>query len=358
MRGTLSALIGFVLLVFPAQAQNENWSVDRAIKAVIEDAIRPGFARFDDHATKAAQSVNTLCETPSDQSLDAARIAFSDLVEAWGHVEFVRIGPLSADNRLERILFWPDRRGRGLKQVRDIIRTDDVSASAAESLGGKSVAVQGLLALEFVLFDDASDALATGDAFRCAYGRAIAENIEARAGELTTAWEDPDGIAALWLSPSSDNPLFRDESEQIKTLLQLIGDGAEIIKVQRLDPFLGETQESVKPKSAIFWRSGQTLNLLSANFEGLKAIVEAAELSALLEGNDARVTAGLIFELNNAIRTTEGVETALEDLSNDEAAFNQLNYARIVTQSIYDLAGTRIPTIFGLTSGFSSLDGD
>jgi predicted lipoprotein len=69
----------------------------------------------------------------------------------------IRFGPVTEENRLERILFWPDRKGIGLKQVQAAIAGEDATAADPQTLPGKSVAMQGLGALEFVLFGTGSD---------------------------------------------------------------------------------------------------------------------------------------------------------------------------------------------------------
>ncbi len=72
------------------------------------------------------------------------------------------------------MLFWPDRKGTGLKQVQAALASKDPTAADAAQLAGKSVAMQGLGALEFVLYGTGSEELATaGESYRCAYGAAI-----------------------------------------------------------------------------------------------------------------------------------------------------------------------------------------
>ena len=85
---------------------------------------------------------------------------------------------MTKENRLERILFWPDRKSTGLKQVQRALAEKDATATNPAKLKGKSVAMQGLGALEFVLFGTGAEKLAgPGEDYRCAYGRAIAGNV-------------------------------------------------------------------------------------------------------------------------------------------------------------------------------------
>ena len=109
--------------------------------------------------------------------------------------------------------------GLGLKQVQAVLASQDATAADPATLAGKSVAMQGLGALEFVLFGTGADVLAaTGDGFRCRYGAAIAANLDAIAAALQDEWQAPDGFAARWTAPGPENPLYRDRQEALTEL--------------------------------------------------------------------------------------------------------------------------------------------
>src|SRR5690606_25449867 len=105
-------------------------------------------------------NMEALCRDPSQDNLDAARAGFAALVGAWSQAEIIQFGPITEDNRSERILFWPDRKSIGLKQVQAAIADHDESATDPDRISGKSVAMQGLGALDFILFGTGSDDLA------------------------------------------------------------------------------------------------------------------------------------------------------------------------------------------------------
>ena len=346
-------------LIWAAPLAAQDKTTAQAVEDVITDAIRPGFAAFANQADAMADATATLCDGPTDANLEAARDQFDALVDAWGRVEYIRLGPLSQDNRLERILFWPDRRGRGLRQVQTVITTGDETALRAETLGDKSVAVQGLAALEFALFGTGHEDIVSGaDPNRCAYTQAIAENIAGVAAAVSTAWQGEDGIAGLWLNPSADNPLFRDETEQINGLVKLIGDAFEVMQVQRLDAVLREDRASMRPRSALFWRSDNWVPSLAANIAGLDALVEAADLKATVDAEAGRYVDSLDFELGNAARALGQTDMPAQAIAEDEDAYGRMVYAHLVVTGLTQLSRTRLAEIYDLSSGFSRLDGD
>lgn len=328
---------------------------------LIVSVVRPSFADLESGAAEMSERMRSYCLSPSPAGLVLARQAFDGLVVDWGKVEFIRLGPLSAENRHERLLFWPDRRGRGLKQVRDIIRLMDKTAIERSELSHKSVAVQGLLALEFALFAEGAEAdLVAPDSYRCAYAATISEVVLQVAAELNGLWQaDGDSsFSEIWLNPAATNSLFRDEAEQFAAVLAIFGDGLEIVLHQRLDPFLRDSMKSARPKSALFWRSGNTISSLRANLDGFNALLSSAKLQQQLEGNDRRMIGSLNFELGNAMRAVSDMNGPIDVLVSETATYDRLNYLRIVTGSMMTMTRDVISPIFGLSSGFSSLDGD
>ncbi|MGO4839787.1 imelysin family protein, partial [Rhizobiaceae sp. 2RAB30] len=155
----------------------------------VDGFVKPAYAAFHGATNGLKSSLATLCATPTSANLDAARAAFRTTTDAWSRVEIIRIGPITEENRLERVLYWPDRKGIGLKQVQAVLAEQDATATDASTLAGKSVAMQGLGALEFVLFGTDSDKLAAGDQFRCAYGSAISGNLDDISGKVQTGWD-------------------------------------------------------------------------------------------------------------------------------------------------------------------------
>ena len=149
----LRALLFAALVLLPGSA----CAADRDIfAAMIDGFIRPGYADFAANASAMRDSAAALCTTPGADALATARENFATLVNSWSRIEIIRFGPVVADNRLERIFFWPDRRGIGLRQVQAVLADQDATAIDVETLRAKSVAVQGLGALEFTLFGTGS----------------------------------------------------------------------------------------------------------------------------------------------------------------------------------------------------------
>lgn len=361
MRRALAA--GLALLLGAAGVSAAPMALHPTARGVaegaLEGAIRPGFAALAESSSALDGEMARLCAAPSDAGLAAARQGFAGLVAAWSRVELITIGPLAAEHRAERFLFWPDRKGIALKQVQQILAGADPTATEAGSLAQKSVAVQGLGALDFVLAGSGAESLATADgAYRCAYGHAIASNLTQMASALSAEWSDEKGISDGLIRPGPERSDYRSSTEVLTELVGLLAHGVELVRDQRLLSFLGRAGEDPKPKSALFWRSGLTVTAIAADFEGLRILFEAAELPGYLPSESAGIADDVRAEFDRvaaaAAQVTDPIDIALADPTQRQA----LDAMVSASQKLQSLLGEDLPAALGLSVGFSSLDGD
>ncbi|KQZ15275.1 peptidase M75, Imelysin [Mesorhizobium sp. Root554] len=350
--GVLAVLMG---CGSPAAAADASAIVRQAV----DGFVRPAYAELAVKAGDAEKGIEALCGAPSQQALNMARAEFAGLIDAWSSVEIIRFGPITEDNRLERMLYWPDRKSIGLKQVQAALARKDQTAADSKTLAGKSVAMQGLGALEFVLYGTGAEALAgKDDPYRCAYAAAIAGNIEAISASVTEAWAKPDGFAALWANPGPDNPVYRNGAEAITELVGVFINGLELVRDQRLKSFLGADPDADKPKSAVFWRSGLTGAALGANLDGMDRLFRASHIADALNPDSRWIAESIHIQLANGAADGRAASGPIDEVLAHPARRAKLDHFALVTSSLSTLFGVRLSGEFGLSAGFSSLDGD
>jgi predicted lipoprotein len=361
----LAAGLLFGLSALPALAQTaapepmNDTAAPGVMRKAVDDVIRPAYAGMHASAAKLSTDMNSFCSAPSAATETAAKAAFADTIRAWSMIEIVQVGPVLDKNRFEHILFYPDRKGIGMKQVQALIAKADDKDTTVAAVSAKSVALQSLTALEYVLYGSGSETLATDkNSFRCRYGAAVAGNIEQVSGQLTAEWDDPKGVSASWKNPGKDSADFMDNKEAITALLGILVHGAENVRDQRLETFYKGDPAAARPHMAIYWRSKNTWSSVKANLEGLQALWQKAGMADLLPA-DKRAIAGKIDTLLTRLIATAGsvkpdVEAAIADPS-ERAKIDMLRAdARDLTTDFSDGYGVDI----GLSAGFSFADGD
>lgn len=371
-RHIILATIAMAMAFGPAIADDEEVVSERptvAFRPAVIDAVDriiiPGYDTLTAKAAIEAERVSDLCFQADDERLALAREGFGALVLAWSTVEMFRFGPVRDENRYERLFFWPDPRGRGLQQIQRILGGEDASATAVETLRGKSVAVQGLFALEFVLFGTGSNTLADTAApnrsFRCRYGAAIAGAIARTTRELDEAWKAEDGYAALMRDAGPDNPVYRSHGEVVQELIKSCREQAQLDQQLKLAFTIGATPDKAKPKLAPFWRSNLTIPSIRANLAAVVSLCGPDGIGAILPESADWQAGSLAFEISSADHALAGIsrgDTPWESVVADERGHDTLRYVQIPLGGAVELLEQGYPAAFGLITGFNSLDGD
>ena len=342
-------LVG-LLLLFTTPALAQAVTIGEVLRNAVDQAIRPGFAALHEDAAGLDGGFSRLCRERSEDALATTRAQFARVATDYARVEFLRLGPLMEENRAERMLFWPDRKGIALRQVQQVLAEKDETATDPATLREKSGAVQGLGALEFVLHGTGAEELLTeaGD-FRCRFGAAVAAAVETVASELAGTWLAEDGIAAELADPGPQSPTYRTQTEALEALSGAMAHGIEAVRDQRLLPFLGRDGEQPKPRSALLWRSGLTVASIRANVEGIATLFAKSRIGEAAGHEHVWVAYGVSFEFANALRAADAVTLPVEQA---------LVYLNILTGSLQTLLGENLPAALGLSVGFSALDGD
>lgn len=335
---------------------------DAIINGAIDGYIRPAFHHFADDISALKTDVTALCAAPSVGALTAARDAFKTVAVSHSRIEFLRLGPLGVEDRAERLLFWPDSKGIALKQVQSALAEKEPTAADPTTLRKKSVAMQGLNALEYVLFGTGSDTLAATDGvYRCSYGAAITSLLTDLGATLDGEWQDKSasGPAEAMLHPKPDATDYRTAQEVLEKLVGSLIVGTEVIRDQRLSPILGASEDKPKPKSALFWRSGMTVPSLKTGFAGLNDFFSAMTLPDILKSTgNAWISNGAAFEFKNATDTIAKISDHIDVAVTDRRQLQALNTLVNLSRTLDNLLGENLPAALGLTTGFSQLDGD
>lgn len=367
MRWLSSFLLVAFLGIFPAQADTTETARSSVLDAMVSKFIVPGYAHAIGAANAHSAAMDVLCTEPNTENLASARASFKALVDAWSGVEIVRFGPVRTENRFERLFFWPDRRSRGLKQVQALVAKQQADALSSDDLRKKSVAVQGLLALEFVLHGTGSETLSEPESGRCGLGNTISHAIEITLTNVHEDWTKPGGYAETLQQPGVDNPIYRSQEEVLQEILRAASEQLQIVRNLKIGAVIGNDPAKAKPKRAPFWRSDLTLVSLDRNLESVGRLFSDTGFSELLTGEDVWLLQTLEFELKQAREVLENLRKAgtpwvapssSDALVKQTFAHQRLAYSQIPLAGAIRVISEAIPVALGLKLGFNSLDGD
>jgi uncharacterized protein len=362
---------GMLILAVSHAAAQDAYGFDHEglPKQVLEQHIRPLYADLADKADKLRLTLTAACQSRGANDGNAIKTAFRDLVLAWSRTEHLRFGPITDKNRFERVMYWPDRQRIGERQVSQILSKREPTATSASELGKRSVAVQGLTALEVVLYGQGGNTFLSETAearFACGYATAIATGISAIAKEIVSEWADGASFTALWLEPGEQNPVYKASNDRTIEVLKAYRVGIYNARDMKLLPSLGLKRIALRgqlaPKSRPpFELSGLSLASMSANLEGvLDLYVQGglAERLAAREPETARLTK---VDLESAIEAMRAIEPFGQAAFNDQTVMDRLALVRDPLSFALSEGGLALAEIAGigaLVLGFLDDDGD
>ena len=338
MRIRLFVILALLSALSPMVARAEEPS-DRSFKRIMSEVVVPGFDALAEQGQAHRMAWASYCAAPTPESLKSLAASFQSLADAWAAVEMFRSGPSSVDFRSERFNFWPERKNavsRGLASLLKRAAAEDITV---EKISAESAAIQGLPALERLIFTengpDADLGASTEGKLHCEIGQAIAENAATIAAAMQEGWQDR--------APDVDDKVKTEFATDLVTFLA-------VIKDTKIEAVIGESVETVKPHAAEFWRSGHTLRSITLNLETLAAI------NAILFDEDAEdislpATTQSALSIARSLPPDLGALAAGPDRSSAILLLDAVDAAE-------ERAKIEIPYALGVTVGFNSLDGD
>lgn len=332
------------------------------VAAIVDGVILPDHEAFATSAEDFARAMPAFCENPAPEDLTATRHDFRRLVTAWSRVEIWRMGPALADNRHDRLYYWPDRGGRGLRQLEALLASGDDKATDPDALYDGSVALQGIPALDYLLSGDGAEILTEPKGIRrCHFASAVAQVVARNAKALNMDWQGPKGFGSLLRNSGPQNAVYRDPGEAMRDILTRAAEAVQVVRERKLLPALGDGPDSPRPKLAPLWRSNLVLPAVIAELQAVESLLAEGRLAALPADNMTAWHSGTEFDLHQALqalnRAADGAGSWADTLA-DKDRYDQIAYARIPLSSAEKRIGLELPSMLGMVAGFNALDGD
>ncbi|WP_299620394.1 imelysin family protein [Pelagibius sp.] len=290
----------------------------------------------------------------------ASREAYHGMTDGWMAVQHLRFGPSELFLRADRVQFWPDKRGRTGRHLGRLLSEADPAVLEPDRFAKGSVAVQGLPALERLLF-----ALPMGSdpAFACQVALRIGANLKDIAGGLLADWRDgPSAYAAVLRVPPGGNAHYLDAKEASLELVKALRSALLLVADFKLDRPLGKSQKAAKPKRAESWRSARSLRNVRINLAAAEALYAGGSggIAALVRGQpggseiDARMVAGFERAEEKLTALPESLMAALDQPD----GWQRLDALRQEVRGLLDLVSGPMSQALDLPLGFNSFDGD
>lgn len=341
---------------FSISAQEATAQHAVVVQQLVEDVYQPRHRHFRQATQRFLEVAKRSCKERSDDSVFELRDQFASLLVAYSGIELYKIGPLLEDNRQNRLFFWPDKHRVVERRLSVLLADSDSTTINGYKLSGKSVALQGLPAVERLLFgkDARKNFAADSPTPDCQIVTAIAQNMHSMAIAIDNGWNARSELVESMLVRIANSRYFRTEDEVLSSILTQILEGIDVVRNQKIAPLAAD---EVHVEKAPLWLSKQTMPMIKSNVDSLRALVIDTGLAAI---------AGLEDELSFEFRTANDMLQALLELRTIVEDDGQLNdKARSLIRSLATVVeaidftlNDRFKNNPSISAAFNSMDGD
>lgn len=270
------ALVAIIVAVQLTSCFNEPFDREAMLESLGNDVIIPTYQAFADEAAALADEAEAFCERTSASRLSDLQDQWKVARAAWKRTETTNFGPYTEQPwRLgPKIDSWP---------VREVTVEENLASETPltfEVVSGLGASSRGLATMEFLIFDPAGAGVALErfdsdvSGQRCNYTMALAEDLQANAQAMVTAWspEGDDYLGELLASGEPGAPFMSigDATNEIVNRMLFL---AENVMRDKLGGPLGlQSGGEPRPELVESRYSDHSIEDILANLEGLENI--------------------------------------------------------------------------------------
>ena len=344
-------LTGLVLVIGLAPGPVAGQGSDRtAFRAwALATGIAPDHAALTGTAATLRDAVVAACAGETD--LAGTRAAFHATADAHQRVQWITFGPAFLFDRRFRISFWPDETNALSRQLAESLTERRPDLLTVDGVAGTSAALQGLPALERLLFAPETYGTAPGS-YACGLAEAIAGNVVAVAGALEADWQRADVMPG-----ARPGDFLQSTVMGFNTQLQAIAD-------RKLARVLGAAPAEARPRRGEAWRSGRSFRNIAINLTVMADLTGDGTggdglAAMLIAAGAAEAATALHTALADALGRAQALSgTPITAIRQDAQIWAEAQSLAEAVVTARRILVERVAPPLGVTIGFNSMDGD
>ena len=291
--------------------EDANASQAEAIANVARTVIVGAYADLADKATDLFDDVVTLNLNSSEENLVAAQQSWRRASGAWEQSEAFLFGPVETMGIEPMLDSWPV----GLVGIESILTGSDSLTS--DYISGLDGALKGFHAIEYLLFGDENDKVATDlTAREKEYLATATENLASTARTLSDAWAAGAGNHVAEFVSIDGAGLYLNEAAALQELIRGMSAIADRVSNSKIsDPFSASNAELVESRFSF-----NTLMDLADNIRGIENIYigryldqDGPGLNDLVRQNNPGLDDRIRAAITSAIEGIRGISFPFRD---------------------------------------------
>lgn len=361
MRTLVVLALALGLWVLPASAVDDK-ALAALNAALVERDVLPRMDRFADATGALVPAADAFCAGPNAAGFDALKRAYNGAADAWQGVQHFRFSPMELLLRTQRVAFWPDPRNAVGRQLAEVIAARDATALTPQAFAQGRVTIQGLPAMERLLYDEGAAAKLESGAeagFRCEMLRAIARKLASIGADVRREWREGPKPYARVMTTYGPDVHYRSASEAALDLFKSLYTAVEIVADHKLGKPLGVSLTEARPALAESVRSGRSLRNVLLDLEAGDALYRAG-IDAYVRNvaKDPALAAQIAQAFEKAVTDAKTVPLPIEAAVRDSSGRAAVEKTQRDAAVLKTLLAQKLSPALGIPVGFNALDGD
>ena len=325
--------------------------------AIANQHIVPLYRELAKSTTKLSESIEQICMSGEGAVINGrVERHFKNVYLDWSTVQHIKFGPISFLKRQERFQYWPDKHSSGERQLRQLLQAiEQGDALSLQNFQKKSVAVQGLTALERMLYS--SDGLISAQ--ECDLALLISANLAQISNELDQNWRlAPVDFANEFVLADRGEGTYESSDEVANLLADAFVTQLLLVSEYKLGRGLAKkTGGRIYPKRLEAWRSELSIDLTKASITSLYSFFKIA-YRARLKVVDAKLSRQIGTSFKHIIRGLKKVSKPMSAALETEKGVAQITMLKDEVKELELLVRNDMFAKLGFAKRFNSLDGD
>lgn len=325
--------------------------------------ITPGYREFQEQTSKLELLTQAFCQNRPTARLQTLQDQWRQTAKSWQKVQFIQFGPTESFHRGQRVFFWPDKNNARERQLRQTLALKKPQLLEPKALEFASVAIQGLPALEILLFRSnppliAEPSPSNTSNYPCQYLKAVATNLNEIAAELRDEWSEPNRFGTKLKNAGARGNEYENHQLVVSLIFNHLHTHLMALAELKLGFPLAESPESAKPGRLEGYWSKSSLAFMKVNLIQSQNIFLTTFAPRLVALGRSKNSNRVEQKFTACLAIIEQINDPIENTLNQKETWEKAQKLRQAVLDLAQLSETDVGNPLSLQLGFNGLDGD
>ncbi len=317
-----------------------------------ERHIIPLYEGFASKTQDFAQDVNQFCQKRLVRRLLQVQESFKHMVLSWGRIQHINFGPIQYLDGYAKMQFFPDKKGFTQRKLRTILNDKNPDVLQEVKEGQETPPVQGLGAMEYLLFKETQNIL--NSQYHCQLLQSQAYFFQFHAKNTKEAWQTFYKDAFNSVEENNQEASKVSIAEMMKANLFAL----DLAASRQIGLAYAPKKKKGKPFYVQFPLSQISFEVLEQNLKTQKKVVATIYAPIIEEKLGQARLQKLLQQFDKTLEQINRFDTSLRQAVSQSDTRAKVKVLYLEARLLYQMTAKALTESLEIPIGFNALDGD